>query len=88
MAPQGPNKWIGGRPESCIFPPSSATNRGEEATKNGLPHTVPLTPSVVAIINWLPCFDSVFVFPARGNDNRPYSGYSKGEHALCCSKAS
>lgn len=51
-------------------------------TKNGKAHSVPLTPRVRAILKALPCFESAFVFPARGKPEQPYSGYSKGKREL------
>lgn len=51
-------------------------------TKNGKPHTVPLSDLAIAILRAQPRFDSPFVFPARGKPDRPYSGYSKGKREI------
>ena len=53
-----------------------------ERTKNGKPHTVPLTVAVIKIIAEIPRASSPFVFPARGKPEQPYSGYSKGKRNL------
>ena len=52
-----------------------------ERTKNGRPHTVPLSPLAVAILKGLPKRDKV-VFLARGRSATPYDGYSKAKPAL------
>jgi len=52
-------------------------------TKNHKPHMVPLTVTAIGIIKSLPRFEgSSFVFPARGREAQPYSGYSKGKRTL------
>jgi integrase len=48
-----------------------------EFTKNGKPHLVPLAPAVVARISSLPRLHETLVFPARGNANATFSGFSK-----------
>ncbi len=52
-----------------------------ELTKNNRQHTVPLTPAALMILNNLPRFHDVWVFPARG-DNGPYVGFSKAKRRL------
>lgn len=55
-------------------------------TKNGHPHTLPLTTAVIEILEELAPkakkTDSNFVFPARGKPQQPYTGYSKGKREL------
>ena len=55
-------------------------------TKNGHPHTVPLTATVLEILEGLARrakkTDSDFVFPARGKPEQSYTGYSKGKREL------
>ncbi|MBU1212462.1 MAG: integrase arm-type DNA-binding domain-containing protein [Alphaproteobacteria bacterium] len=52
-------------------------------TKNHRMHSVPLSDSVIILIENLPRHvDSPFVFPARGKPDQAYSGYSKGKRAL------
>lgn len=52
-------------------------------TKNHRTHRVPLTDTVLQLIDSLPCHvDSPYVFPARGRPDQAYSGYSKGKRAL------
>ena len=55
-------------------------------TKNGHPHTVPLTAAVLEILEGLAprakTSKSPFVFPARGKPEQAYTGYSKGKREL------
>lgn len=53
-----------------------------EQTKNGKPHAVPLGPKVMALLNDVPRTTSLYLFPARGKPDQPYSGYSKGKREL------
>lgn len=50
-------------------------------TKNHRPHSVPLTPAVIAIIEAVPATGGL-LFPARGKPDQPYAGYTKGKAAL------
>jgi len=50
-------------------------------TKNHRPHSVPLTPAAVAIIEAVPDTGRL-LFPARGKPDQPYAGYTKGKAAL------
>ncbi len=47
-----------------------------EMTKNGRPHTVPLAPAVVAILESLPRFNGPYLFTTSGGE-RPVSGFSR-----------
>ena len=55
-------------------------------TKNGHPHTVPLTPTALEILEQIAPraarTKSPFVFPARGMPDQSYTGYSKGKREL------
>lgn len=51
-------------------------------SKNGRAHAVPLAPAALAIIENLPRLTGPFVFPARGNDEAAFSGWSKAKRAL------
>jgi integrase len=55
-------------------------------TKNGHPHTLPLTTAVLEILERLAPrarkTNSEYVFPARGKPEQPYTGYSKGKREL------
>jgi integrase len=55
-------------------------------TKNGHPHTVPLTATTLEILEQvaprLRTTKSAFVFPARGMPEQSYTGYSKGKREL------
>lgn len=53
-----------------------------DRTKNHKPHTVPLTPSTLALIASVPRTTSPLVFPARGKPEQPYAGYAKRKKAL------
>ena len=53
-----------------------------EQMKSGRAHEVPLTGSAIEIIKSIPHDSSVFVFPARGNTERVFSGYSKSKRRL------
>ncbi len=53
-----------------------------DRTKNHKPHTVPLTPSTLALIASVPRTTSPLVFPARGKPEQPYAGYTKRKQAL------
>jgi len=48
-----------------------------ELSKNGKPHLVPLSATAAARISSVPRLHESFVFPARGNDKRTFSGFSK-----------
>ncbi len=50
-------------------------------TKNGRDHTIPLGALTKEVLDTIPRV-SEFVFPARGYDDRAYSGWSKGKAAL------
>jgi integrase len=51
-------------------------------TKNGRQHQVALSPMARDIILSLPRSNSSFVFPARGNEDNPFSGFSKLKRRL------
>lgn len=51
-------------------------------TKNKRQHVVPLSPQVVAVIDGLPHLHDTRVFPARGNDDAAFSGFSKMKRQL------
>ncbi len=53
-----------------------------DLNKSNRPHTVPLTEPVRQLIESLPQFESPYVFPARGNLENPFSGFSKSKRAL------
>lgn len=53
-----------------------------ERTKNGKPHVVPLTAGARVVIECIPRTSSVYVFPARGMPEQPYTGWSKGKRML------
>ena len=53
-----------------------------ERTKNGKPNEVPLSATAKAIITNLPIWKSEFVFPARGNPESIFSGFSKLKQKL------
>ena len=50
-------------------------------TKNGRDHTIPLGMTAKSLLDDMPRIGG-FVFPARGYDDRAYSGWSKGKAAL------
>ena len=49
-----------------------------DMTKNGRPHTVPLAPAVMAILESLPRYAGSFVFTTTGGE-RPISGFSRSK---------
>lgn len=51
-------------------------------TKNGRPHQIPLPPMARAIIAGLPRHNESYAFPARGNDEETFSGFSKLKRRL------
>lgn len=53
-----------------------------ELSKNGEPRTVPLTPLSHALIKEIPRLNEHFVFPARGNSEGTFSGFSKSKRDL------
>ena len=53
-----------------------------ERSKNGKPHTVPLSPASLDILRQIPRTTSRYVFPARGMPQQPYTGWSKGKRQL------
>ena len=53
-----------------------------ERTKNGRAHQIPLPPMSKAIIAALPKLNETFAFPARGNDEQTFSGFSKMKRRL------
>jgi integrase len=50
-------------------------------TKNGRDYTIPLGMTAKSLLDDMPRIGG-FVFPARGYDDRAYSGWSKGKAAL------
>ena len=48
-----------------------------ERVKNGRFHQIPLPPTACALIDAVPRANEAFVFPARGNGDRSFSGFSK-----------
>ncbi len=53
-----------------------------ELTKANRPHTIPLTDTLVVIIDNIPRLNEMLLFPARGTRDRTYSGFSKGKVRL------
>ena len=53
-----------------------------ERTKNGRAHQVPLLPMTKGIMSSLPKLNPTFAFPARGNDEPTFSGFSKMKRRL------
>ena len=49
----------------------------KERTKNGLDHTLPLSDLCIDILKAVPRINNTFVFPARGNEEAAFSGFSK-----------
>jgi len=68
-------KWDYIDPEQGLFSFPGAI------TKNGRDHTIPLGVMAKSLLDDMPKL-SCFVFPARGYDDRPYCGWSKGKAAL------
>lgn len=58
----------------CILPPA--------LTKNGKEHSFPIGPRATEIIQPLLSNKANFLFPARGTDDRPFSGWSKSKTGL------
>jgi len=53
-----------------------------ELTKANRPQTIPLTDTLVEIIDNIPRLNETLLFPARGTRDRTYSGFSKGKIRL------
>jgi len=53
-----------------------------ERTKNGRAHSLPLAPMAAEIIAGLPRCNDRLAFPARGNDEAAFSGWSKAKKQL------
>ena len=53
-----------------------------ERTKNGRAHQVPLLPMAKGIMTSLPKLNPTFAFPARGNEEQTFSGFSKMKRRL------
>jgi integrase len=51
-------------------------------TKTNRAHTLPLSACAVAIISSVPKIDDHFLFPARGNNERTFSGFAKLKRRL------
>jgi len=51
-------------------------------TKNNRQHTFPYDDTTAAILKNIPVFECGFLFPARGNDAAPFSGWSKSKASL------
>jgi integrase len=51
-------------------------------TKNNRPHTFPLGDRALRILQNVPKLESDYLFPARGKNDRPFIGWSKGKKAL------
>ena len=51
-------------------------------TKTNRAHTLPLSTCAVAIISSVPKIDDHFLFPARGNNERTFSGFAKLKRRL------
>jgi integrase len=49
----------------------------KERTKNGRDHAVPLSTTAITTLKTVPHVNEIFVFPARGNANASFSGFSK-----------
>lgn len=54
----------------------------EERTKNGRPHTVPLSVPAMAILKTIPVIHERFLFPARGKTKTCFSGFGKCKERL------
>ena len=48
-----------------------------ERVKNGRFHQIPLPPAACTLIEAVPSDNEAYVFPARGNEERSFSGFSK-----------
>ena len=53
-----------------------------EFNKSNRPHAVPLTDASISLIKKLPRINDTLVFPARGNPDNTFSGFSKSKKAL------
>ena len=53
-----------------------------ELTKSNRAHSVPLPPLAASIITALPRLDETFVFPGRGETQKPYAGFNKAKKRL------
>lgn len=53
-----------------------------ERSKNGRAHALPLAPIALDIIGTMPRLSDRFAFPARGNDEATFSGWSKAKKDL------
>lgn len=53
-----------------------------DENKASRPHTVPLSPLAVSVLQKIPKTTSEYVFPAHGNKQRPVSGFSKWKRKL------
>lgn len=51
-------------------------------TKNSQPHTVPLSPPALEILQSIPRLHEQFVFPAKGRTNTSFSGFGKCKQRL------
>jgi integrase len=51
-------------------------------TKNNRQHAFPYGYKTAAILKKIPIFDCGYLFPARGNDAAPFSGWSKSKSSL------
>lgn len=66
--------WINSDEKTIALP--------SEVVKNGRPHTFPFGNMTTGILDALPTFDCDLVFPARGNNKAPFSGWSKCKQVL------
>ena len=48
-----------------------------DRTKNSREHTVPLGDFTMTVIKAIPNLNDTYMFPARGNDDKSFSGFSK-----------
>lgn len=74
---------IGGLERSFINAKERTITLPSCLTKNGREHTFPYGDLLADVLETIPRFSSTdFLFPARGHEERPYSGWSKGKHAI------
>ncbi|WP_395019824.1 tyrosine-type recombinase/integrase [Dongia sp.] len=67
--------------EHYIVSAESLVNLPKELTKNGRPHTFPFGPMTAKVLAGIPKFGTV-LFPARGNSEAIFSGWSKSKDAF------
>lgn len=73
---------IGALKREYINPKERTITLPSSLTKNSRVHTFPYGDMTAALIEELPDFNSEYLFPARGNYEAPFSGWSKCKDAL------